>query len=130
MERAQQHKGADLAMKSPHAAEAYVCEDCSKRYAVVPGDGLGMAGMVCTCGGDLIIAEPLEPGVYELEGSPARPKGGQSSDAREADLGYNESHGYGPSHGGPTGPGDAPAVDTPAAPIGDEDEEATARGDA
>jgi hypothetical protein len=130
MERTQQqHKGADLAMTSPHATEVYVCEDCSKRYAVVPGDGLGAVGMMCTCGGDLIPV-PLEPGVYELEGSRRSPKGGQGSDAREADLGYNESHGYGPSHGGPTGPGDAPAVDAPAAPIGDEDEEATARGDA
>jgi hypothetical protein len=27
----------------------------------------------------------------------------------QPDKGYEESHGYGPSHGGPTGPGDAPA---------------------
>src|SRR5262249_16630145 len=29
----------------------------------------------------------------------------------EPDLGYGESHGYGPAHGGPTGPGDAPATE-------------------
>ena len=27
----------------------------------------------------------------------------------EPDKGYGKSHGYGPPHGGPTGPGDAPA---------------------
>jgi hypothetical protein len=30
--------------------------------------------------------------------------------APRADGGYEESHGYGPSHGGPTGPGDAPSI--------------------
>lgn len=30
---------------------------------------------------------------------------------KEPDLGYGESHGYGPAHGGPTGPGDAPATE-------------------
>jgi len=28
----------------------------------------------------------------------------------QPDAGYEQSHGYGPSHGGPTGPGDAPAT--------------------
>ncbi len=27
----------------------------------------------------------------------------------EKDLGYGGSHGYGPGHGGPTGPGDVPS---------------------
>jgi hypothetical protein len=27
----------------------------------------------------------------------------------EKDTGFNESHGYGPCHGGPSGPGDAPS---------------------
>jgi hypothetical protein len=27
----------------------------------------------------------------------------------ERDKGYNQSHGYGPGHGGPSSPGDAPA---------------------
>jgi hypothetical protein len=41
-----------------------------------------------------------------------RPK--TRSPMTQPDGGYEESHGYGPSHGGPTGPGDAPA--TPDAP--------------
>lgn len=28
----------------------------------------------------------------------------------QPDAGYGKSHGYGPAHGGPSGPGDAPAV--------------------
>jgi hypothetical protein len=41
--------------------------------------------------------------------------------------GYEKSHGYGPSHGGPSGPGDAPAASPPVAheaPDDDEDEDA------
>jgi len=34
----------------------------------------------------------------------------RSKHRAEPDGGYEESHGYGPSHGGPTGPGDAPAI--------------------
>jgi hypothetical protein len=33
----------------------------------------------------------------------------------QKDQGYDESHGYGPGHGGPSGPGDAPA--DPALPV-------------
>ena len=32
---------------------------------------------------------------------------------QEHDEGYNDSHGYGPGHGGPTGPGDAPSKQPP-----------------
>ncbi len=38
-----------------------------------------------------------------------------SGDAIEKDAGYGESHGYSKSHGGPTGPGDAPAKPSPKA---------------
>ncbi len=37
-----------------------------------------------------------------------------SGDAIEKDAGYGESHGYSKTHGGPTGPGDAPAKPLPA----------------
>jgi hypothetical protein len=40
----------------------------------------------------------------------------------QPDAGYEESHGYGPSHGGPSGPGDAPAQPS-GAPAPDDDEE-------
>lgn len=43
---------------------------------------------------------------------PKRPS--QSSEAVEKDAGFGPSHGYPKSHGGPTGPGDAPARPTPA----------------
>jgi hypothetical protein len=32
---------------------------------------------------------------------------------RPPDHGFDESHGYGPSHGGPSGPGDVPADPAP-----------------
>jgi hypothetical protein len=32
---------------------------------------------------------------------------------RPPDHGFDESHGYGPSHGGPSGPGDIPADPAP-----------------
>ena len=34
----------------------------------------------------------------------------------QPDKGYEQSHGYGPSHGGPSGPGDAPARPAPEPP--------------
>jgi hypothetical protein len=41
----------------------------------------------------------------------------------EEDEGYGESHGYGPGHSGPSGPGDAPAKQPPAAvPVDDPSE--------
>jgi hypothetical protein len=42
----------------------------------------------------------------------------------EKDQGFGESHGYSPSHGGPSGPGDAPAdpEKTPAKPAKDPSE--------
>jgi hypothetical protein len=36
----------------------------------------------------------------------------------EHDVGYGASHGYDPTHGGPTGPGDPPAYVTGSAPAG------------
>jgi hypothetical protein len=60
----------------------------------------------------------LEPGVYELGSKKTKKRRKKAAvthaapaTPREADQGYNESHGYGPSHGGPTSPGDAPAAE-------------------
>ncbi len=43
----------------------------------------------------------------EPEAKPAKPPA--KEDTHEKDLGYGASHGYDQTHGGPTGPGDAPA---------------------
>jgi hypothetical protein len=99
-----------------------VCSVCSKRYALVPGDS-NTAAIRCSCGGELVAAA-LAPGLYEIgSGTPKKKRRKKVHHAatagptpREADQGYNESHGYGPSHGGPTSPGDAPAADEPVAP--------------
>jgi hypothetical protein len=39
----------------------------------------------------------------------ARPKPPPLPTSLEKDTGFNESHGYGPCHGGPSGPGDTPS---------------------
>jgi hypothetical protein len=80
----------------------------------------------CVCGARIEPAA-FASGVYEVRrsrrASRRRPRealpygrgaGMGAGDAaslaqREPDLGYGESHGYGPAHGGPTGPADAPA---------------------
>jgi hypothetical protein len=67
------------------------------------------------------VADALAAGKYEIQPSDAS-SGHKKRPAKqgpahaEDDLGYGASHGYGPSHGGPTGPGDAPAIDTDVAP--------------
>lgn len=43
---------------------------------------------------------------------PKRPS--HTDESVEKDAGFGPSHGYPQSHGGPTGPGDAPAKPTPA----------------
>ena len=74
---------------------------------------------VCLCGSGLVHTV-LPAGVYEIV-SPAAAEVGLARDderdstediqpvVKEVDQGYGASHGYGPAHGGPTGPGDAPS---------------------
>jgi hypothetical protein len=45
---------------------------------------------------------------------PEKPK--KKVDDAEKDLGFGQSHGYDAQHGGPTGPGDAPAKPLPKSP--------------
>jgi hypothetical protein len=110
------------AMSAGHDEQALamprVCSVCSKRYALVPGASEPGRALRCSCGGELVAAA-LPPGLYEL-GTPKKKRrkkvhhvAAAGPTPREADQGYNESHGYGPSHGGPTSPGDAPAADEP-----------------
>jgi len=108
---------------------AYRCESCSRAFISV---GDSTAALTCPCGGDL-VARALDASLYEVllvgraapketslrEVSPTAPVGaptGRASDPSdgaglptEADVGYGASHGYDATHGGPTGPGDAPA---------------------
>jgi hypothetical protein len=46
--------------------------------------------------------------------SPETPK--KKVDETEKDVGFGQSHGYDREHGGPSGPGDAPATPLPKAP--------------
>lgn len=127
------HGGAEALALLP--AAPHICGACSKRYVVVSG-GAGDAAPRCSCGSALLPAA-LAPGVYEVKAAKRKKGAGvkapravhrpEGSVPVEADLGYNESHGYGPSHGGPTGPGDAPADAPdlpPPTPPKDSDEEA------
>jgi hypothetical protein len=116
--------------REPILAMPRVCSVCAKRYALVPGERESRKSEAerCSCGGALVAAV-LEPGLYELGGGAKKKKrrkkvqqaASPGPTPREADQGYNESHGYGPSHGGPTSPGDAPAAEEPAQPQKSED---------
>ena len=44
-------------------------------------------------------------------------------EAPQPEGGYERSHGYGPSHGGPSGPGDAPAASPPGTHVPCDDDE-------
>jgi hypothetical protein len=103
-------------------AVAHQCSSCSKRLFVISDHASD--DQRCLCGGYLEPAS-LAPGLYEVRAArrraaskkaPRSVKQPSTSVPVEADLGYNESHGYGPAHGGPTGPGDAPADPSPDIP--------------
>jgi len=100
-----------MSANAPAPAETAVtrvCRACNVRYVVIGDRGLATCA---ACGGELTPA-PLPEGVYELRG-PVDDGPAATTPTQEADLGYGESHGYGPGHGGPSGPGDAPARDVP-----------------
>lgn len=96
------------------------CPACRRRFVVVARDAPDVAatGACCVCGAPLVALE-LHEGVYEVRRSRRATRRKPSRDATRAhaptpmpvepDQGYGESHGYGPAHGGPTGPADAPA---------------------
>lgn len=94
---------------------AYACENCFRRCICIrERDSTNEPR--CLCGARLESTE-LPPGVYEIVDMSAptdsakapRVEDASSNLTQEADVGYGKSHGYDPSHGGPTGPGDAPA---------------------
>jgi hypothetical protein len=107
---------------SPRGAteRAFACTACTKTYLFVSGSA--KAPSTCSCGAPLRHA-PLPAGTYEIvvhaqdtvTAPIARePTAPELSPPQERDLGYGESHGNAPGHGGPTGPGDAPARPSPA----------------
>jgi hypothetical protein len=106
---------------------SFTCTTCDRVYIVSGADTSheGSADPECKCGRRLARSE-LASGMYELstvvQAQPASTgREAALSDVgqpipREADVGYGASHGYSPTHGGPSGPGDSPAADAPAAP--------------
>ncbi len=101
---------------------SFTCATCDRVYIVSVAGPAADEGEApeCKCGRALTESE-LAPGMYELSSVvQAQPgptgRAAALSDAgqpipREADLGYGASHGYSPTHGGPSGPGDAPAAE-------------------
>lgn len=108
-----------------HPLKTYACESCGRLF-VAAGEIAKDEGLRCACGATLRAAAlgagmyeatPCSLGVVEIETHQPSPDAGaqpagRTGESEEADLGYGKSHGYGPSHGGPTGPGDAPAGET------------------
>jgi len=91
-------------------AVSYRCSSCSNSF--IDFGETAAAEINCSCGAALTrmalssglyaVKEPIAPEVRATSpGAPPIPK--------EPDGGYGASHGYDVTHGGPSGPGDAPA---------------------
>jgi hypothetical protein len=60
------------------------------------------------------VKKPRSPtSAVPPEAPPARPSPAVHPVPRTPDHGFDEAHGYGPGHGGPSGPGDVPAEPAP-----------------
>lgn len=96
-------------------ATAYRCTSCSRCYVAFGRERA--AQILCACGAPLAPID-LPRGAYELRSrapiDAAATNPGRPPTPSESDVGYGASHGYPPSSGGPTGPGDAPAITGPA----------------
>ena len=92
------------------AAVAYRCSSCSLSF--IDFGESGVAETSCSCGAPL-APHALPRGLYELRSSEAEKSRttspGRAPIPKEPDGGYGASHGYDVTHGGPSGPGDAPA---------------------
>jgi hypothetical protein len=101
----------DVDTNARESAAGYLCGACSRRFI-----DLGSSGsdeLVCRCGAAL-SPQPLPRGLHELGAAvPVRQdavrRARSSTTPKEPDQGYGASHGYDVTHGGPSGPGDAPA---------------------
>ena len=124
-----EHVGARPVRPRGHlSALPCMCPVCRRRFVVVSAvareaNDASTRGARCVCGRELVAVE-LHEGVYEVRRSRRATRRKPTRDATrppahahgpmpvEPDQGYGESHGYGPAHGGPTGPADAPAPET------------------
>jgi hypothetical protein len=91
-------------------AVSYRCSSCSRCFLDF-GDS-DKAESTCSCGAPL-ARHSLAHGLYELRSAEAEKarttSPGRAPMPKEPDGGYGASHGYDVTHGGPSGPGDAPA---------------------
>lgn len=92
------------------AAVSYRCASCSRCF--IDFGESGAAEIICACGAPL-SPHSLPRGLYELRSAEAEEtrstSPGRAPIPKEPDGGYGASHGYDVTHGGPSGPGDAPA---------------------
>lgn len=102
--------GNDLHSTARDTAVSYRCSSCARCF--LDFGEVGGGEIFCACSAP-ITPQPLLRGLYELRSgvseearatSPGRPP-----IPKEPDGGYGASHGCDVTHGGPTGPGDAPA---------------------
>jgi hypothetical protein len=100
----------DLDAPTRGPAVSHRCSGCSRRYVDFGASASGE--ILCSCGAPLALA-PLPRGLYELGAAVAEESRvtspGRAPMPKEPDRGYGASHGYDVTHGGPSGPGDAPA---------------------
>ena len=91
-------------------AVSYRCSSCSRSFIDFGETCSGE--FVCACGAPL-APQALPRGLHELgvavSHQAEKASSGRGSIPKEPDLGYGASHGYDVTHGGPSGPGDAPA---------------------
>jgi hypothetical protein len=93
-----------------HNAVSYRCSSCSRGF--IKFGEAAKAELICSCSAPLSPAS-LPSGLYEVQ-LPAAEEARSTSPGSppipmEPDSGYGASHGYDVTHGGPSGPGDAPA---------------------
>lgn len=91
-------------------AVSYRCSSCLRCF--IDFGESGAAEITCACSAPL-SPHSLPRGLYELRSSEAEEarstSPGRAPIPKEPDGGYGASHGYDVTHGGPSGPGDAPA---------------------
>jgi hypothetical protein len=91
-------------------AISFRCTSCLRNFLAF-GEG-SEKGALCPCSAPL-SPHPLPRGLYELRSAIAEEVHSSGPKIapmpKEPDVGYGASHGYDAAHGGPSGPGDAPA---------------------